>query len=47
MDCILRPAPFQTQSLNKADFATIRERFIEIGARVIEHIARTRPRSAA
>jgi len=36
-----------TNPLNKADFATIRERFIKIDARVIEHIARTRPRSAA
>lgn len=29
--------------LASAEFATIRERLIKIGARVIEHIARMRP----
>jgi len=46
----LHPAPCtipDTNPLNKADFATIRERFIKIGTRVIEYIARTRPHSAA
>jgi hypothetical protein len=28
-----------TNPLNRADFATIRERFIKFGARVIEHTA--------
>ena len=32
----------QTDPLAKAEFATIRERLIKIGARVIEHIARIR-----
>ena len=39
----MHSAPYtipDTNPLNKADFATIRERFIKIGARVIEHIAR-------
>src|SRR5262245_25688644 len=35
-----------TNPLNKADFATIRERFIKIDSRVIEHIARNGPRTS-
>ena len=38
----LRAAIPQTSSLASAEFATIRERLIKIGARVIEHIARIR-----
>ena len=35
----VRAAIPQTSPLAKAEFATIRERLIKIGARVIEHIA--------
>jgi hypothetical protein len=38
----LRAAVPSTNPLAKAEFATIRERLIKIGARVIEHIARIR-----
>jgi hypothetical protein len=38
----VRAAIPQTDPLAKAEFATIRERLIKIGARVIEHIARIR-----
>jgi len=38
----VRAAIPQTSSLAKAEFATIRERLIKIGARVIEHTARIR-----
>ena len=38
----IRAAIPQTSSLAKAEFATIRERLIKIGARVIEHTARIR-----
>ena len=38
----VRPAIPQTSPLATAEFATIRERLIKIGARVIEHIARIR-----
>ena len=38
----VRAAIPQTSPLAKAEFATIRERLIKIGARVIEHIARIR-----
>lgn len=38
----VRAAIPQTSSLARAEFATIRERLIKIGARVIEHIARIR-----
>ena len=38
----VRAAIPQTNSLVKAEFATIRERLIKIGARVIEHAARIR-----
>ena len=38
----VRAAIPQTSSLAKAEFATIRERLIKIGARVIEHAARIR-----
>jgi Transposase DDE domain group 1 len=37
-----RAAIPQTSPLASAEFATIRERLIKIGARVIEHIARIR-----
>src|SRR5260370_6360859 len=37
-----RAAIPQTDPLAKAEFATIRERLIKIGARVIEHLARIR-----
>ena len=39
---VVRAAIPQTSSLATAEFATIRERLIKIGARVIEHIARIR-----
>ena len=38
----VRDAVPQTDPLAKAEFATIRERLIKIGARVIEHLARIR-----
>ena len=38
----VRAAIPQTSPLAKAEFATIRERLIKIGARVIEHTARIR-----
>src|SRR5258708_3247937 len=38
----VRDAIPQTEPLAKAEFATIRERLIKIGARVIEHLARIR-----
>ena len=38
----VRAAIPQTDPLAKAEFTTIRERLIKIGARVIEHIARIR-----
>jgi hypothetical protein len=38
----VRAAISQTDPLAKAEFTTIRERLIKIGARVIEHIARIR-----
>jgi Transposase DDE domain group 1 len=38
----VRAAIPQTDPLARAEFATIRERLIKIGARVIEHIARIR-----
>ena len=38
----VRAAIPQTSPLAKAEFATIRERLIKIGARVIEHAARIR-----
>jgi hypothetical protein len=38
----VRAAIPQTSSLAKAEFATIRERLIKIGARVVEHTARIR-----
>src|SRR5215475_10254356 len=38
----VRAAIPKTSSLAKAEFATIRERLIKIGARVIEHAARIR-----
>jgi hypothetical protein len=38
----VRAAIPQTDPLAKAEFTTIRERLIKIGARVIEHIARVR-----
>ena len=38
----VRAAIPQTNPLAKAEFATVRERLIKIGARVIEHIARIR-----
>ena len=38
----VRDAIPQTDPLAKAEFATIRERLIKIGARVIEHLARIR-----
>jgi len=38
----VRAAIAQTDPLAKAEFATIRERLIKIGARVIEHLARIR-----
>ena len=38
----VRAAIPQTSSLAKAEFATIRERLIKVGARVIEHTARIR-----
>jgi hypothetical protein len=40
--CGVRAAIRQTDPLAKAEFATIRERLIKIGARAIEHIARIR-----
>jgi hypothetical protein len=39
---VVRAAIPQTNSLATAEFATIRERLIKVGARVIEHIARIR-----
>jgi hypothetical protein len=39
---VVRAAIPQTSPLATAEFATIRERLIKIGARVIEHIARIR-----
>ena len=38
----VRNAIPQTEPLAKAEFATLRERLIKIGARVIEHVARIR-----
>ena len=38
----VRAAMPQTSPLAKCEFATIRQRLIKIGARVIEHIARIR-----
>jgi hypothetical protein len=38
----VRAAIPQANPLANAEFATIRERLIKIGARVIEHIARVR-----
>jgi hypothetical protein len=38
----VRAAIPQTDPLAKAEFATIRERLIKIGARIIEHAARIR-----
>ena len=38
----LRAAIPRTNPLANAEFATIRDRLIKIGARVIEHIARIR-----
>ena len=38
----VRDAIPQTEPLAKVEFATIRERLIKIGARVIEHLARIR-----
>jgi hypothetical protein len=38
----VRSAIPDTNPLAKAEFATIRERLLKIGARVIEHIARIR-----
>jgi hypothetical protein len=38
----VRAAIPQTDPLVKAEFATIRERLIKIGARVVEHLARIR-----
>jgi hypothetical protein len=38
----VRAAIPQTSPLGGAEFAMIRERLIKIGARVIEHIARSR-----
>ena len=38
----VRAAIPRTSPLAKGEFATIRERLIKIGARVIEHIARIR-----
>ena len=40
----VRDAIPHTDPLAKAEFATIRERLIKIGARVIEHAARIRIR---
>jgi hypothetical protein len=42
----VRAAIPQTNPLAGAEFATIRERLIKIGARVIEHLARIRVQSA-
>ena len=42
----VRAAIPRTSPLASAEFATIRERLIKIGARVIEHIARIRIRVA-
>ena len=39
---VLRAAIPQADPLAKAEFATIRERIIKIGARIIEHAARIR-----
>jgi len=38
----VRDAVPQTEPLAKAEFSTIHERLIKIGARVIEHLARIR-----
>ena len=38
----VRAAIPQTEPLARAEFATIRERLIKIGARIIEHAARVR-----
>jgi hypothetical protein len=38
----VRAAIPQTSTLATAEFATVRDRLIKIGARVIEHIARIR-----
>jgi len=38
----VRAAIPQTDPLAKAEFATIRERLIKIGARIIDHAARIR-----
>jgi hypothetical protein len=38
----VRAAIPHTDPLAKAEFATIRDRLIKIGARVIEHVARIR-----
>jgi hypothetical protein len=41
MHCVRSAIP-QTNPLSRCEFATLRERLIKIGARVIEHIARIR-----
>ena len=41
MHCVRSAIP-QTNPLARCEFATLRERMIKIGARVIEHIARIR-----
>src|SRR6266446_9266432 len=41
MHCVRSAIP-QTNPLARCEFATLRERLIKIGARVIEHIARIR-----
>ena len=41
MHCVRSAIP-QTNPLARCEFATLRERLINIGARVIEHIARIR-----
>src|SRR5450755_3257949 len=43
MHCVRSAIP-QTNPLARCEFATLRERLIKIGARVIEHIARIRVR---
>jgi hypothetical protein len=42
MHCVGSAIP-QTNPLARCEFATLRERLIKIGARVIEHIARSAP----
>jgi hypothetical protein len=44
MHCVRSAIP-QTNPLARCEFATLRERLIKIGARVIEHIARIRVQS--